>query len=78
VEEIINRKGKKMKTFIAACMGGAVIIGIIVLLVTFPFMWIWNYAVVEAINVAQPINFYQSFYLMLFCAFFIRSSSSSS
>jgi hypothetical protein len=36
-------------------------------LCAFPFMWIWNYAVVKCITIAAPINdFWVAFWMMAF------------
>lgn len=48
------------------------------LLLAFPFMWMWNYAVVAAISVAKPIDYWVAFTLMVFISAFVSSSSSSS
>lgn len=55
----------------------AVVVGI-ALLMAWPFMWGWNYAVVSAISVANPIDYWVAFVLMLFIGFFIQSQNSSS
>ena len=53
-------------------------IALLIGLVAFPFMWGWNYAVVNAITIAKEIDYGTAFVLMLFIGFFIKSSSSSS
>ena len=47
------------------------------LLLAYPFMWMWNYAVVKAVSVANPIDYWVAFTLMIFISLFISSSSSS-
>lgn len=43
-----------------------------------PFMWIWNYAVVQAVTFANPIDYWVAFWLMMFCVVFLASSSRTS
>lgn len=50
---------------------------LIMLLCAYPFMWIWNYAVVGAISVAKPIDYWTSFWLAMFFAG-LKSNTSSS
>ena len=55
---------------------GAILIGIVVaalvcLLLAWPFMLLWNYAVVAALTIVKPINYWTAFWLMLFLSFFI-------
>ena len=40
------------------------------LILAFPFMWIWNYALVSAVTFANPIDYWTSFCLLLFSLFF--------
>ena len=51
---------------------------VLVLLFAFPFMWLWNYAVVSAVSVAQPITYWVALCLMTFLSAFVASSRSSS
>jgi hypothetical protein len=46
------------------------------LLLTWPFMWIWNYSVVAALTIANPIDYWVAFYLMLFVSMFLVGSRS--
>jgi hypothetical protein len=55
---------------------GACIIVLISLLMAFPFMWIWNYAVVSAVTVVKPIGYWVAFWLMMFCGTFIAGTQS--
>lgn len=50
----------------------------IAMVFAFPFMWMWNYAVVEAVSVARPITFWPAFWLMMFCSSFSSSHAKSS
>ncbi len=53
------------------------IIAVIVLCVLFggyPFMWIWNYAVVKALTIAKPIEYWPAFWLAMFFAAFVRGN----
>jgi uncharacterized protein (DUF2062 family) len=56
----------------------AAIIAIVALalFLTFPFMWMWNYAVVGAITVTRPIDFEKALVLMLFISMFFCSRNS--
>jgi hypothetical protein len=58
-------------------LGILVIVPILCLLMGFPFMWIWNFAVVSAISIAKPITFWQSFWLMMFITIFVKSHNAS-
>jgi hypothetical protein len=56
----------------------AVVIGVVIglpLLLAFPFMWLWNYAVVAALTVAKPITFWPAFWLMVFISALTSSRS---
>lgn len=42
------------------------------ILMAWPFLWIWNYAVVEALTIAKPIeSFWVAFWLMMFISGFL-------
>lgn len=45
-------------------------------LIAWPFMLIWNYAVVSALTIAKPINYWVAFWLMLFISLFATGSKS--
>jgi hypothetical protein len=47
------------------------------LLMAWPFMWIWNYAVVAALSVANPITYWQAYWLSVFTTLVFRSQTSS-
>ena len=48
------------------------------ILMAYPFMWIWNYAIVDTITICNPIdNFWVAFWLMMFISLFIKSTTSS-
>lgn len=61
-----------------------IVLGVIALLACFslalawPFMLLWNYAVVSAITIANPISYWVAFWLMMFIALFVSSTRSSS
>lgn len=50
---------------------------VIMLLATWPFMWVWNYAIVSAVSVAKPIDYWVAFWLMGFLSSFVANSRSS-
>ncbi len=54
-----------------------VVIGLL-FLVAFPFMWMWSYAIVAALTVAKPIDYWPAFCMMIFIALFVSGSRSSS
>lgn len=62
--------------YIAIFLIVAAIIGGLCLLVAWPFMWVWNYAVVSAVTIAKPINYWVAFWLSLFVALWLRPSTS--
>ena len=47
------------------------------LLLAWPFMWLWNYAVVAAITVAKPIAYWTAVCLMMFMSAFVVGVRSS-
>lgn len=53
-----------------------VLIAVLAILLTFPFMWIWNYAVVAAISIAKPISFWVAFWLSFFIGAYCKCSNS--
>lgn len=57
-------------------LGAVVLVAIIAIIFAYPFMLIWNYAVVAAIQVANPIEFWQAFWLMVFFSAFVSGSNS--
>lgn len=54
------------------------VIGGLSLLMAWPFMWLWNYAVVSAVTIAKPIGYWVAFWLACFSGIYVRASSSSS
>ena len=65
---------------IVLCLGVVFVVVYILLLLIFayPFMLLWNYAVVAAISVANPIGYWVSFCLMIFISFFMIGSRNAS
>tara|TARA_Y100000034_G_C6677313_1_gene297609 strand:+ start:321 stop:566 length:246 start_codon:yes stop_codon:yes gene_type:complete len=64
----------------------AVILGVILgfsliaafcLALAWPFMWMWNYAVVKALTVSSPIEYWPAFWLMLFISAFCIGAKTS-
>ena len=45
------------------------------LLLAWPFMWIWNYAVVAAVSVTKPIGYWIAFWLMMFISLFVAGGN---
>jgi hypothetical protein len=46
------------------------------LLIAWPFMWMWNYAVVAAFpTVAAPITYWVAYWLMIFLGCFVKAST---
>ena len=48
------------------------------LLLAWPFMWLWNYAMVEAISIAMPLTYWPAYCLLLLVSFFLVGSHSGS
>lgn len=74
-----HHKGFSMKAIIAGlfCITAALVTALSTcLLVAYPFMWIWNYAVVAAITIAKPIEYWVAYWLMLFISMFVAGSRS--
>ena len=57
-------------------LGALLLVFVICLLLTWPFMVVWNYAVVAAISVAKPIGYWVAFCLILILITFISAFSS--
>lgn len=53
------------------------IVGGLCLLLAWPFMWIWNYAVVSALAVAKPITYWPAFWLSVFIGAFLGRNAAS-
>lgn len=69
---------KEIYTKFAAAFFGIIVLALFIsFLMAFPFMWLWNYAVVQALTFAQPIDIETAFYLMLFLSLFVKSPASS-
>jgi hypothetical protein len=56
----------KVLIMIGAFIGMLLFCAGLSLLFAWPFMWLWNYAVVEAIEVCNPIEYWVAFWLMWF------------
>lgn len=56
---------KKMNTdhVVMMLIAGLAVFGLSLLL-TWPFMWIWNYAVCEAVTITKPIDFWVAYFLL--------------
>lgn len=66
-----------MKSF-SMLAGVCVVLFVVALLVVWPFMCIWNYAIVAAVSVAKPIEYWVAFWLMVFMAIFFAGAKSGS
>lgn len=44
-------------------------------IMAWPFMWLWNYAVVSSITIAKPISYWVAFWLSIFLGLFILPKS---
>ena len=59
-------------------IGGVLLVAVAsCLLLAWPFMLIWNYAVVAAVTMTKPIEYWVAFWLMLFLSLFIVGSKTS-
>jgi hypothetical protein len=68
---------KTVMKVIAGIAGLLVLVIGLALLIAWPFMLMWNYAVVSALSVANPIGYWVAFWLMFFIGSFITASNSS-
>ncbi len=68
---------KSILTWIIAFGLGISIVFIMSLIMAFPIMWLWNYAVVIAITIAKPITYWVAFCLLLISGILIKSGSTS-
>lgn len=68
----------KVVGFFVILLGVVAFIAGVCLLLAWPFMWLWNYAVVQAISVTNPITYWPAFWLMLFISLFCVGSRTSS
>jgi hypothetical protein len=59
-------------------VGVLLFVTVATLLFAFPFMWMWNYAVVSALTVAKPISYWVAFCLMWFISIFIAANNNNS
>lgn len=48
------------------------------IIMAYPFMLMWNYVVVEAVTICNPVEFWEAFWLMLFISLFIKNSTTTS
>ncbi len=70
-----------MDTFIkiVGVLIGLIVIGIILsVLLAFPVMWLWNFAVVGTIAGVAPLTFWKALAMMILCTFLFKSSGSTS
>ena len=63
---------------LAALVLAVAVVAGVSLLLAWPFMWIWNYAVVSAVTIANPVSYWVAFWLMVFFSSWIAGSKSSS
>lgn len=69
---------KKLAIIGATTVGvaaGVAILAVFSLVLAWPFMWMWNYAVVSALTIAKPIGYWVAFWLMLFIGVFCLNSN---
>lgn len=55
-----------------------VIVATMAIVMAFPFMWIWNYSMVAACSFAKNIQYWQSFWMVIFFNLWIVGSRVSS
>lgn len=67
---------KMMKYFLIVCGIVVFVVGLLLIL-AWPFMWMWNFAVVAAITVANPVDYWVAFCLMMFICLFVAGSKGS-
>lgn len=61
---------------IGKIIAGLSLVAAVALLMAWVFMWLWNGAVVEALTVAKPIEYWTAFWLTFFLGIFVRAKSS--
>lgn len=69
---------KMFQNVILPILGIILLIILVTFAMAFPFMWMWNYAIVKAITVASPITYWPAYWMMLFINLWIGGSRSSS
>lgn len=67
-----RRRGIKYATVIGL-IAGILVVGLFAGLLAYPFMLMWNYSVVAALTIANPIGYWQSFWLMMLIGLFVTS-----
>lgn len=58
----------KLQVFLLVSMTFAVytaVCAFVCLAIAYPFMWIWNYALVQALTIVKPIDYWIAFWLMM-------------
>lgn len=54
-----------------------ILVTVLIFILAFAFMHMWNYAVVQAVSIAQPISYWVAMVLMFFVSLFIVSNNRS-
>ena len=67
-------KRNKLIVNILGFIAGVGIVGIFCLALAWPFLMIWNYAVVQAVDFANTIQYWPAFWLMMFLAMFVAGA----
>jgi hypothetical protein len=65
-----------MKEAIFAVIGIITLIVLLTFAMAFPFMWIWNYAIVKAVTIANVVSYWPAYWMMLFVNIWIGTSVS--
>lgn len=68
----------KFLSILAFVFGVFCSVVLLMMIFAWPFMWIWNYAVVNALTIAKPITYWTAFWLSLFLSLYVRTSLPSS
>jgi hypothetical protein len=67
---------KKALEVILIGIGLLVVASVLSLILAFPTMWLWNWALVPAIDSVNEINFMQALGINILCAILFKSTSS--
>lgn len=67
-----------MNNFITAILTALGMMAVIAILLAWPVQWLWNNALLGAIDGLNPIGFWQALGINLLCSILFKSSNSSS
>lgn len=68
---------KKALEYIALGLGILVVVSVFSLILAFPTMWLWNWALVPAVDAVNEINFVQALGINILFAILFKPTNSS-